>query len=120
MRKMSRIIFSGIWLICFGCIKKYKFTSKVCSGKFYAEVYNINPAGVDEIYLTDSLNIKIFIGKFDNEHEKISFDCKGDSIKIFKLAEATVGNKMEIIDAKTLSLSELEKRKNTEPLFEFK
>jgi hypothetical protein len=122
MRKLIRIILSLIFLICIGCIKKYKFTSKVCNGRLYAEVFNINPAGVDETYLTDSINFEIYIGKYDNEHEKFSIVCLGDSIQILKLKEETYGNKMKIIGSRTLSLSDLEAKKiqSKEPLFEFK
>jgi hypothetical protein len=121
MKNITRFILPAISLFYIGCIKKYKFTSNACSGRFYEEVFNINPAGVDEVYLTDWLNFKIYIGKIDNEHENFSFNCIGDSIQVFKLKEEISGNKMKIVDSRTLSISELEvkKVKGKEPIFKF-
>jgi hypothetical protein len=103
-------------------VRKHKFTSKVCDGRFSCEIFNINPAGVDEDFLTDSKNFKIYIGQFDNEHENFSVVCKEDSIQIFKFKAPVSGNQWDIIDTKTLSLSDLIKKKirRNEPLFEFK
>jgi hypothetical protein len=105
-----------------GCFAKHKFTAKVCNGKLYSEVYNINPAGVDEDYLTDSSTFRIFIGKFDSDHENFSYVCSGDSIKVLKLATDTSGERMKLVDSRVLSLSELKMNKfpKQQPLFEFK
>ena len=85
--KRSRAQFSCLLLLCVlfvGCIKKYKFTAKVCDKHLFVEVYNVNPAGVDADYLTDSISFRKYIGKYDEEHENYSYTCKGDSVYIMK------------------------------------
>ena len=110
-------------LLFTGCVKRHRSTTKVCGGRLYAECFNVNPFGVDENYLTDSMSFKIYIGKFDNEHENFSYVCNGDSIKVLKLTEGTAaGEKMKRVDSVILSLSDLKMKKVPEkqPLFEFK
>jgi hypothetical protein len=119
---MKRLIPAMISLLIVGCVKKYKFTTKVCGGQFYIEDFNVNPAGVNEAYLTDSINFRIYVGKYDNEHENFSFVCNGDSIKIMKLVMPDTGMKMKILDSLKFSFSDLAKKRmsDSEPLFEFK
>jgi hypothetical protein len=66
-----------------GCINKHIFTTQVCNG-LYVETFNINPAGVNEDYLTDSVTFKISIDTWDDEHETISYFCHNDSLYIIK------------------------------------
>jgi len=66
------------------CAKVYKRTTKVCENTLYFEVFNVNPAGVDAGYLTDSINFRLYIGKWDNEHEYFHLMCDGDSLTIDK------------------------------------
>jgi hypothetical protein len=94
-----------------GCIKAYKETTAVCNGKLYIEVFNINPAGVDSYYLTDSLNFRLYVGKFDNEHENYSFTCKGDSITINKLSMSDTSRFLHVVETRFFSLSDLKKGK---------
>ena len=70
-------------LLFFGCTKKFKTTFKICND-YYAEVFNKNPAGVGEYYLTDSVSFRVFIGDYDEDHEFYKFKCDGDSIFAFK------------------------------------
>jgi len=122
MYKMTQIVLASLSLIFFSCDKKYKYTVKVCGGRLYAESFNIKPAGVDEDYLTDSINFRIYIGKYDNGHENFGYECNGDSITVMKLVVPLIGPRMKVVESRTLSLSELVKNntKNNKPLFEFK
>jgi hypothetical protein len=109
------------------CIKRHKFTTKVCNKNLYAEVFIINPAGVNEDYLTDSVNFRMYVGKWDDEHENYSYICKGDSIEIEKFAENEEGlswqtdssngstylkgDSMKMIETKTYNILDLKKSK---------
>jgi hypothetical protein len=114
-------ILPTIGLLLAGCASKYKFTAKVCDKKIYAEIFNVNPAGVDAAYLTDSVNFRLYIGKYDNEHENFGCECNGDSIEIIKFANDSVGQRKRV-DSLTLSISSLIKKKihDNQPIFEFK
>ena len=102
-----------ITLGCFfiGCIKKYKHTAKVCDNKLYVEVFNINPAGVDCDYLTDSINFRLYIGKWDNEHENFTYSCIGDTIFIEKIGIVDIEGKFQILSKRAYSLQSLKKDK---------
>lgn len=97
-------------LLLMGCVKKYKFTSNVCNGKLYAENFNVNPAGVDAVYLTDSLNFRLYVGKFDNEHENFHFICKEDSVVIEKIASIDTTSIMRVIETRVYNLVDLKKK----------
>lgn len=105
--KRHYLLGAFICLILMSCVKKYKFTSSVCNGKLYAENFNINPAGLDEVYLTDSLNFRLFVGKIDNEHENFHFICKGDSVFIEKIASIDTTSIMKVIETRVYSLVKL-------------
>lgn len=104
-----------------GCIAKHKFTVRLCAGKIYSEVFNVNPAGVDEAFLTDSENFRVYIGKIDNEHDLLRYSCNGDTISVFKFSQDSTGV-MKMVDRRALSLRNLSKNKvhSTKPIFEFK
>jgi hypothetical protein len=82
-------------LLLLGCNKheKFKRTVKVCNDRFFVEVYNTNPAGIDVHYLTDSVSFRFLVGKFDNDHENFSYSCEGDTITIKKLESAGPGQR---------------------------
>ena len=119
---MKQLILITFSLLYIGCIKKHKSTTKICGGQLYVESFNVNSAGVDEDYLTDSLSFRVYVGKFDNEHENFSYVCNEDSIRIMKLVVETYGKKMKITDSKLLSLSDLKNKRMSinKPLFDFK
>jgi hypothetical protein len=100
-----------LFLFFTGCIKKYKFTAHACSGQLYAENFNINPAGVDATYLTDSLNFRMYVGKFDNEHENFRFICHGDSIIIEKISSLDTTGIMRVIERKFYNLKKLKSKR---------
>jgi len=101
-------------LLCIGCSKVYKRTSKVCDDKLYFEVFNVNPAGVDEGYLTDSLNFRLYVGKWDNEHENFHLMCDGDSVIIEKLDRVDTTSFLKAIETKKYSLKELKSKRKFE------
>lgn len=87
----------------------------------YLEYFEVNPAGVQEVYLTDSINFKITVGKYDTEHEKIGGKIEGDSIIVFK-NKAGKDRARVLEDEAKLSIDSLKKNKVVvkAPLFEFK
>ncbi|NII23908.1 hypothetical protein HB364_02370 [Pseudoflavitalea sp. X16] len=83
-------------LILIGCNEKYKWTTGLCENRFFVERFNVNPAGVDVHYLTDSSTFRMYVGRFDNEHENFSYSCVGDSIVIVRLAADSSGIRREV------------------------
>jgi len=83
-----------------GCYKKYSRTISVCDGNIFVERYHHNFIDVAYYYLTDSINFRIYVGKFDNEHGGYSFKCQNDSITIFKSYEGKNTNviKYSLVD----------------------
>lgn len=112
------VIFS---LITSGCYQRIKKSTLELDCRIYVERYDVNAFGVDENYLSDSSNFRIFVGKFDVEHETFSYKCKNDNIVIYKRAEDSQG-KWKIEDSVILSKEYLIKNKvhSTKALFEFK
>ena len=102
---------SIICLLLTGCARRFKFTVKVCNDSLYSEVYNINPAGVDADYLTDSVNFRMYVGTTDNEHENFNYTCNGDSLIIKKVAVVDTTGIWRVMETRTYSLSELKKKK---------
>lgn len=92
-----------------GCIKQYKHTVKVCDGKLYVERFNVNPAGVDADYLTDSLSFRIYVGNWDNEHENFTYGCNADSVFIEKIDASEV--KFRVLEKRAYSIQDLKKKK---------
>jgi len=119
--QIKLIISSISILLILGCIKTHKNTQLVPNSKLYWEVFTVNPAGVDEAFLTDSQNFRLYIGKYDNEHDFFRCSCIDDTIKILKFSEDASGA-MKMVDSKLLSQKKLSKDKtyNNNPLFEFR
>jgi hypothetical protein len=93
-----------------GCIKKYKYTTKVCERTLFVETFNVHPAGVDADYITDSVNFRMYTGKWDNEHENFRYSCSGDSLIIQKIAEVDTSFVRQVIDTKVFSIKELKSK----------
>jgi hypothetical protein len=111
----SKTIYILLGCVMFsGCIKKYKRTVKVCEGTLYAEIFNVNPAGVDAGYITDSVNFRLYAGKFDNEHENIRFWCSGDSLVLQKIADVDTSIARQVIDTRVFSIKELKSKRKFE------
>jgi hypothetical protein len=107
------IILCCLWATC---KKKHKYTLKLpsCNENIYIEQFNVNPAGVDADYLTDSLNFRVYVGKWDNEHEFFSYVCMGDSILIKKI---DITGEFETPPAQMFSLEKLKQQKNVKSYF---
>lgn len=127
MRKFNILYIALLGILSAGCVKKHKSTVGICNG-LYVEIFNINPAGVDNAYLTDSLNFRLFVDHWDEEHESIRYICKSDSICIIKTDNAskncrtvtldnglsTVLCDIDTISKKTYSLNQLKKERRFE------
>lgn len=95
--KWYKLFLAGLsGLILIGCSEKHKWTTGVCENRFFVERFNVNPAGIDVHYLTDSSTFRIYVGKFDNEHENYSYSCVGDSIVVVKLADDSSGTRKTV------------------------
>jgi hypothetical protein len=113
-------------IVLTSCVKKYKFTSKVCDKILFVENFNVNPFGVAASYLTDSVNFRKYIRRWDEDHETYRFYCKDDNVLIMKTVEGnrwaqwdTAANGMislksnlDTIQNLTFSISQLKKLDN--------
>jgi len=104
------LIFTCLAVI--GCVKKYKRTVNVCSNKLYVEIFNVNTAGVDAHYLTDSLSFRLYVGRFDNEHENFHYMCERDSVVIEKLATVDTSGIRQVIESRAYKLEDLKNKRN--------
>jgi hypothetical protein len=104
-----------------GCFQRSKRETIELNCHLYIERFNINPFGVDEIYLTDSLNFRVYVGKYDVEHQTFTFVCKENNIMIYKKAEDNHGIWRKV-DSLFLSRDSLMRNKidSSKPLFIFK
>ncbi len=116
----NKIRFWVIALICisFGsCHKKYIGTRHVCKNNLYLEIFEINPAGVDAAFLTDSINFRINIGKFDPESGNYDIACKEDSIYIKKIKyrnSYATDTTSEVVEKKILNIKALKSQHQLE------
>ncbi len=70
-------------LLLFGCSgpEKHNGTNKICDDKFYVEIFTEwSEMGV--CYLTDSINFRIKIDRYNFESEYFKYNCKPDSLII--------------------------------------
>src|SRR5258708_37525116 len=104
-----------------GCFQRSKRDTVELNCHLYVENFNINPFGVDQVYLTDSLNFRVYVGKYDVEHETFTFVCKEDTIIVYRKAEDSHGVWRKV-DSQYLSREYLTKNKadTTKPMFEFR
>ena len=79
MFSVRNLIFAALCITFTSCYKRYIGTRNICGNNLYVEIYEINPAGVDACYLTDSTNFRMYIGRFDPESANYDFKCHGDS-----------------------------------------
>lgn len=89
----------------------------ICNHRLFVEKYEVWGGGAYDgdmisAYLTDSTDFRIYLRTYDNAHEGIAFECKGeDSICVYKQVLDTTINKFKIISTTIYSLSELRKKK---------
>jgi hypothetical protein len=90
-------------------------TVRICNGTLFIETFTIFGSGSyggDRVsdYLTDSLDFRIYIGAYDNSDEAYSYECKGDSVKIYKVIGIKEG-KNKIITTRTYNVLGLKQKK---------
>jgi hypothetical protein len=104
-----------------GCYQPTKRSTVALKCHLYVESLIVNPFGVDEERLTDSVNFRVFVGKLDVEHQRFTFVCREDSVIVYKKEEDANGVWRKV-DSLRLSIADLVKDKvdSAKPLFEFK
>jgi hypothetical protein len=108
MIKRNPLIVLIISVVFVSCYNSYIGTRSICENTLFVEFYKINPSGNATCYLTDSLNFKISLGKFDPDAGNYKFECKGDSLYVqkFKHRNQFMLDTVNIVTSKTaLSLS---------------
>ena len=120
--KRSWSLFFFLIFFSFGCKNdrskdKLETIIPLCNQKLFVEKYVVSGGGAyggDMIsaYLTDSANFRIYLRTYDNAHEGIAFECKGnDSVSVYKQITDTATNRFKIVSTIVYSLSELRKKK---------
>lgn len=94
-------------LLLGGCRKKFINTATVCNGKFFVEIFDINVFGVYSHYLTDSTSFRIFIGKYDVEHEGFTYRCSGDSLIVARLEKIDTTGILKPVESTVFSIVKL-------------
>jgi hypothetical protein len=70
---------------------KLSYKKEICGNAVFVEQYIVSSGGAyggDRVsdYVTDSVNFRFYIGTFDNAHENITYECKGDSVYIERIS----------------------------------
>ncbi len=68
-------------LLLLGCGKTHHRTDKICEGKFYVEFYS-DWSDMGVCYLTDSVNFRVKVVRFNQVGEYFRYRCKPDSLII--------------------------------------
>ena len=118
----KRYFFLFFYFFSFGCRNdrskdKLKAIIHICNQHLFVEKYEVWGGGAYDgdmisVYLTDSTNFRIYLRTYDNAHESIGFECKGeDSVNVYNQVIDTATNKFKTVMSKVYSLSELRKKK---------
>ena len=91
-------------------------TIKVCDGRLYVETYMIFNSGAfggDRVseYLTDSVSFRMYVETFDDAQERIAYQCKGDSICVYRKQIIDSTNSFKLTSTRPLSVLDLKKKK---------
>jgi hypothetical protein len=119
MTKYSFLFFVFILFSCRNDRRKDKIKAiiPICNRHLFVEKYEVWGGGAYDgdmisAYLTDSVNFRVYLRTYDNAHEGISFECKGeDSVSVYKQTLDTATNRFKIVSTTVYSLSELRKKK---------
>jgi hypothetical protein len=119
MTKYSFLFFVFILFSCRNDRRKDKIKAiiPICNRHLFVEKYEVWGGGAYDgdmisAYLTDSVNFRVYLLTYDNAHEGISFECKGeDSVSVYKQTLDTATNRFKIVSTTVYSLSELRKKK---------
>jgi hypothetical protein len=108
---MKNIILSLLLLSLFcGCINRHVRTTQICDTKLYKETFT-SLVEVHNAYITDSLNFRMYIGRYDGEHENYNCTCEGDSLILKKLKSNEFTGLREVVSTQVYSLSELKRKR---------
>ena len=94
-------------LLLFGCSgpEKHNGTTKICDGKLFVEI-STEWSEMGVIYLTDSLNFRIKVDRFNFESEYHKYYCKSETIIIEKWLKDEL-NPKHILTTKTFKIKKL-------------
>ena len=104
--KISIIVMANLLLM--GCTKQHMRTDSICDKGLYIEFYQ-EWAGMGTSYLTDSINFRINLGRFIPESEYLRFECKNDSLVVFKSMTSDSEKPKQVLEIKRFSIKELKK-----------
>jgi hypothetical protein len=96
---------------------RIKAVIPICNQYLFVEKYLISGQGafggdLMSAYLTDSTNFRKYLFTYDNAHESISVDCKGEgSVLITKLIQDTTTLDFKIESTTIYRVSDLKKEK---------
>ena len=68
-------------LLFLGCGEKHHGTKNICDGKFHVEYYS-EWSDMGVCYLTDSVNFRIKVDRYNIESENFKYYCNSDSLII--------------------------------------
>ena len=86
-----------------GCTKTHKGSKSICNGKLYIEFYEEMDMGVS--YLTDSVNFRVKVYRFNIESEYSAYHCSPDSLTIELWS--TYSSPKHILETKTFNVKKL-------------
>jgi hypothetical protein len=112
MFSIRNIILAALCIAFTSCYKRYIGTRNVCRN-LYVEIYDVNLAGGDACYLTDSINFRILVGKFDPENGNYKFQCDENIVYIEKLnhSDRYISDTVNIVaEKKVLNLDVLKRQ----------
>jgi len=101
MRSLIVVIASLLFL---GCEERYHGTKDICDGKYHVEFYS-DWSDMGVCYLTDSVNFRIKVIRYNIDGEKFKFYCNPDSL-IIELWN-TYPSPKHILKTKTFNLKQL-------------
>ena len=121
MRKYFSCILISLSILV-GCTTYRLRTTRRLDSRTFLEYYNVNPFGVDEVFVTDSVNFRLCIAKYDVDHERIYCEANGDTIKVVKLKDNGPSQKRTRLDSAILSRDSLVRHKirSSKPVLDFK
>ena len=86
MIKTQTLLFAVLIILTLSCgEKKYLRTKRLSNCGLYIEVFTANSLGLNQEYITDSTDFRIYIGTVDEEHDYYLYECRNDSIYIKKV-----------------------------------
>ena len=114
-----------LFLSCWRSKKDYKFTINLkntkaeggCQINLYQEYYryfsSYMATDINSVYLTDSASFRKYLGKYDEDGERIWTECKGDLLIVSKsvpTSNAAEWNIPRLVEKKYYSLKKLKER----------